>query len=196
MTKALIILCTIMATLCMSAHARTVEEGRSTIERMNSLLQTSLREIVRQVQADSISVHVATHPDADFIRVMAINAMGARVVVARPLANSELFITPVDVSTRYETTDATDSLDRVISVSLTAILTENGKAKALQTQPLKERQRLHRNDALRLQSMQRASTNAQIPPMPTTFWDDVLQPAIFVAAAVTTVVLLFTVRSQ
>ena len=204
MTRVLIVLFTFVLPLSVTAQARLVEEGRSTIERMNTMLQKSITEVIRQVPADSISVRVAPHPDADFIRVMAIDALGARTVITGTSTtvlvgtstDADLFITPVDVSTRYEATDAADSLDRVLSVTLKAVLTENGNTKALHTESLTERERMHRTDALRLQSMQRSSTYAQIPPMTTTFWDDVLQPAIFVAAAVTTVLLLFTVRSQ
>ncbi len=204
MTRVIIVLTIVMLTLGATAQARPIQEGRSTIERMNTLLMKSLADVVQQVSADSISVRVAAHPDAEFIRVMAIEALGARTALARTSTtvlvgtstNADLFITPVDISTRYEATDVADSLDRVISVTLKAVLTENGHTKALQTQSVTERERLHRNDALRLQSMQRSSTYGQIPPMTTTIWDDILQPAIFVAAAVTTVVLLFTVRSQ
>lgn len=207
MTRALIAVMTVMLTFVETAHAQserptiesrrsTIESGRSTVERMNALLEKLLTDIARQVSADSISVRVAVHPDADFIRVLAINALGTRMIMAEKNDNADLFITPVDISTRYEETDDADSLDRVITMTLKAVLTENGIATALQTQNIAERERLHRKDALRLQSEQRASTHGHIPPMTTTIWDDILQPAIFVAAAVTTVVLLFTVRSQ
>lgn len=206
MTRALIVVITAMTTLVAIAHAGVVraeivqagfvEEGRSTIERMNALLQKTLDDIALQVRADSLSIRVAVHPDAEFIRALAINAIGARNVVAEMNPRADLFITPVDVSTRYEETSAADSVDRVISMTLKAVLTENGNAKVLRTEDIVERERLHRKDAIRLQSEQRASTHGPIPPMTTTIWDDILQPAIFVVAAVTTVVLLFTVRSQ
>jgi len=35
-----------------------------------------------------------------------------------------------------------------------------------------------------------------MPARPTSLWSDIVEPVVFVAAAVVTVVLLFTVRSQ
>lgn len=196
MTKALIVVIAVVLTLATSARAWSAVEGASTIERMNTLIQRSLAEVARQVSADSVSIGIATHPDAEFIRVMAIDAFGNRVVSNASATNADVFITPIDISTRYEACEAADSIDRVISATMKAVLTENGTVTPLQTLNVVERERMHRKDAVRLQSTQRMSTHGQIPPMATTIWDDILQPAIFVAAAVTTVVLLFTVRSQ
>ncbi|MDZ4745898.1 MAG: hypothetical protein SGJ05_07830 [bacterium] len=196
MSRALIALFSSALFVSASAQGRVVDERRSTIERMNVMLQESLARIVQQVPTDSISVRVIAHPDAEIIRMMTVNALGTRTVLAGTSAKADLVITPVDVSTRYETTDAVDSVDRVVTVSLQAVMNTYGQERSLRSEKIVERERLHRNDALRLQSGQRSSTTAQIPPVPSTLWDDILQPAIFVAAAVTTVVLLFTVRSQ
>lgn len=173
-----------------------LDTGKTSIERLNGLLDKSLKEIVHQTTVDTLSVHVGEHPDADYIRSLTISELHGHTVVEGTMSRAELLITPLDVSTRYEATEWADSLDRVITVSLKAVVTENGRSKALAVESRVDRERLHRTDALRLQSTQRSSSQAPFPARSTTLWEDILQPAIFVAAAVTTVVLLFTVRSQ
>jgi hypothetical protein len=40
------------------------------------------------------------------------------------------------------------------------------------------------------------ATHGVVPARPTTLWEDIAQPVVFIGAAVITIVLLFTVRSQ
>jgi hypothetical protein len=53
-----------------------------------------------------------------------------------------------------------------------------------------------REDVVLLDSPQHNASHGVVPPRPTTMWEDVAQPVVFIAAAVVTIVLLFTVRSQ
>ena len=53
-----------------------------------------------------------------------------------------------------------------------------------------------RSEALSADSRQHSGSHGQIPPVPTSFWEDIAQPVVFIADAATTILLLFTVRSQ
>jgi hypothetical protein len=84
----------------------------------------------------------------------------------------------------------------VITVQLEASLVTGDIRKPLRVSPRVDSVLCRRDDALATQSDQHSSTHGHLPAAPSSFWDDAAQPLIFVAAAITTVALLFTVRSK
>ena len=105
-------------------------------------------------------------------------------------------VVPSDVSTRYEAIEDSDSIRRIITVDVRANLIGERTMAPAAPGPYTDTVMCTREEAESAQSPQHFATRGEIPPAESSFWDDVLEPVVFVAAAVATVVLLFTVRSQ
>lgn len=184
--------------LAAAAHADSTM--RPTVTVIDEWLRDCMRTMVNSVQpGDTLRIEIAPHPDDAWLRATAVQVAeerGAMVVGEGGMASSKLSIVAVDVRTDYVNTDVADTITRTITVSLRGTLdTPRGGISSVPCS--KQRQEhVHRDVAARLQSDQHASTHAVIPAKPTTFWQDILEPAIFVGAAVITAALLFTVRSQ
>lgn len=154
-------------------------------------------QIIERIPPGSVEVQVSAHPDAawleqEFLQQVVRNdrsivTSGGRSVVRLVFA---------DVSTRYESIEQTDSVRRVVTVDVGATIQQEGSTIVVPSRPLADTVVMLRQDASAAQSTQHTSTHAELPLPERTVWDDVLEPAIFVVAAVATVVLLFTVRSQ
>lgn len=169
-----------------------------TISVVSRFTDRSLSSIVATLAPSStITLSVADHPDARWIEAEAlriVTSAGHSVVTTTAPTDVQLVIK--DLSTRYEAYTETDSIDRVITVAIEAIITTNG-TRTTSTPPI-ERDRVvcTRAEAKAAESTQHRATHAELPPAPSSMWDDIVEPVIFVTAAVATVVLLFTVRSK
>ncbi|CAN5448388.1 hypothetical protein BH10BAC6_BH10BAC6_05220 [soil metagenome] len=191
----------VVLVVCVSARAGTDSTGRSTVVVLDEHLRRCLSEITKSIRAgESVHVVVATHPDSLWIQATASQSVQERggVLVAESggTETSELTITPVDVSTSYANTESADTVIRTITTSLRGTL--DTPQRGISSVPCSSKidEKISREQAERLQSDQHHATRSMLPPRPTTLWQDILEPAIFVGAAVITAVLLFTVRSQ
>ncbi|HYF03131.1 MAG TPA: hypothetical protein VEC36_07135 [Patescibacteria group bacterium] len=89
-----------------------------------------------------------------------------------------------------------DSLMREGQIILSLIINSNTAPIVIPNISFKIRDFIARNDILFLEESQHSFTRAPVPPHETTFWDEYGEPFLFIAAAVITLALLFTVRSQ
>ncbi|NQW31048.1 MAG: hypothetical protein HQ472_11120 [Ignavibacteria bacterium] len=171
----------------------------STTEVVESELKGALGDVFSALgKHKRVMIDVGAHPDARWIEALAINVANEKniEVVERGNVAPTLSVVAGNVSTMYEALLAADSVNRVITVQLEAMLTDAEGRHVIELRKRIDSVRCRRDVALATQSFQHNSTHAEFPPAPTSFWDDAVQPLIFVAAAVTTVVLLFTVRSK
>lgn len=164
---------------------------------LDSLLVEVCVEIANQVPTvDTLLIDVSIHPDAEFVESVLLEALSKRATVfSRTNGNNVLKIIINDMSTRYRLMED-DSVQRVITVSLKGSMELNGVVKPLIITDLLRIDVGNRREAEQADSQQHAASHGHIPDAERTFWDDILEPAIFVAAAATTVILLFTVRSK
>lgn len=150
--------------------------------------------VIAGPSADSIRMRVADHPDALWFESIIFQRCDEQHVPMRIAeADEQGFALVVsDASTTYQPHTHTDSLVREITFD--ASLRHNSTVYRL---PKQIRQDIVAHDqAIAKQSDQHASTKAAVPEKQPSLWDDVLQPVVFIGAAVVTIVLLFTVRSQ
>jgi hypothetical protein len=186
------------ALLCLLLSATTMYAGMppTTTSVINDMVDQSIASIFSSVgKGHAIRVMVSDHPDADWIRSIALTKAAQQ---SDPLSMENVAVRIVirDLSTRYEMMDDADSVRRIITCDMAAIIDENGVERSFVPPTEQDTVLCLRQEALARESRQHKATYGDMPDMPSSFWDDVLEPAIFVAAAVVTVVLLFTVRSQ
>lgn len=145
---------------------------------------------------DSIAIDVDDFADKDWFVSILVDAGRKRGIVLYQVEQGpRIRLGIVESSTRYTAIDK-DSVER--RVLLHVIESAEGRTPTW-TQISTPRERidvLSREQALRLQSTNHASTQGALPPEPSSWWDDILEPVVFVGATVVTAVLLFTVRSQ
>lgn len=163
------------------------------------VVQHALRGIYRTVleHVPTLPSHVSTtnHPDRLWLSQELYEVYPQSTTDDRGRTDTLLLIFG-DVSLRYENTESVDSVRRIIVVDVGARYVADGKTAVLSLAPAIDTVVCSRMDARAAESSQHSCTSAPMPEPPSSFWDTVLEPMIFVAAAVATVVLLFTVRSQ
>lgn len=191
----------LVALSCVQARAGADSTRRSTVSVLEEHLHSCLNEIASGVHSgERVRVVVAPHPDSLWIHIATIQVVNERGGIVESgdggTVARQLTITPVDLSTSYANTEDVDSVLRTITTSLRGTL--DTPQRGISSVPCSSivQERLTREQAERLQSDQHHATRSALPPAPTTMWQDILEPAIFVGAAVITAVLLFTVRSQ
>jgi hypothetical protein len=182
---------------CCYAQAQS---ARFTVDELRRMIGNVATMIAAATPMESSAIHVDVvgHADAAWISAVLSSAMGAGDVAAegsrRALA---LRCTPVDVSTRYEVHEHSDSVIRVVVVNMRAeVVDADGSTRGIPLTEQRTTANLSRSQAVALQSKQYGCTWAELPAPATSFWQDVLEPAVFVGAAVVTTLLFFTVRSQ
>jgi len=173
-------------------------EVTSTIEVVTRSMEGAIDSALRTIPAGSrIQVSVDNHPDARWLESTVMRlATEKRIVIATEQTTSEVSVVVNDLSTKYEAVGSADSIRRVVTTDVSFIVTSGGERRVVQPPAQRDVVTCLRRDALAAESAQHASTHGEMPAEERTLWDDVLEPAIFVVAAVATVVLLFTVRSQ
>ena len=170
------------------------------IDAIDSMVTSLADTIVAKEGGTSFSFSVSPHPDADWIAGIIgrrVQQLDGTVHKTNEPPNPGIHITISDVSTRYSIVEGGDSIIREIIVRLDAYKstpTQSGSVVVLPS--LRRKDVMTRSEALSADSRQHSGSHGQIPPVPTSFWEDIAQPVVFIAAAATTILLLFTVRSQ
>ncbi|MCX6140981.1 MAG: hypothetical protein NTX15_09165 [Candidatus Kapabacteria bacterium] len=190
----------IISLLCIISTAANGQPVANTVDAVDGMIRSLTDSLLARHEGPSFSFSVQPHPDAEWIGGIIGRRCQERGRVTRQLgvdSIADVIISISDVSTRYQLLESSDSVRRVIVVNLNA---RNGSSESaglvLALPSMKQEDMMLREVAISSESMQHRGTHGDIPPMPSSFWDDVAQPAIFIAAAATTVILLFTVRSQ
>ena len=169
------------------------------IDAIDSMVTSLADTIVAKEGGTSFSFSVSPHPDADWIAGIIgrrVQQLDGTVHKTNEPPNPGIHITISDVSTRYSIVEGTDSILRTIIVRLDAYKGASSQSGFIALPTLRREDVITRNEALAADSRQHSGSHGDLPPAPLSFWDDVAQPIVFIAAAATTVLLLFTVRSQ
>lgn len=162
------------------------------VKRQLALIAT----LVPQESAQTpIRIHVNSHPDSAWVYALAEDAVAQRGAVLTSKDNApRLDLTVLDIRTTYSPTEHADSVDRSIVVWLSGTYSATGKRESPEKVVITTR--CSRADAMRTQSLQLQATHGTLPPEQRSILEELVEPVVFVAAAVVTVVLAFTVRSK
>jgi hypothetical protein len=188
------IIVVLAAVLAVAAHAQDVEPTQRVLER---LLVRAGEEICSRAGDSNVRFTVSQHPDAPWIATMLrdpANSRGCLSQIVDSTASAQLVIVCRDVQTTYANAQHQDTVVRSVVVDVAAIQRENGSQ--FHAVRLVDTTHVARTEVPMLDSQQHMATHGVVPARPTTLWEDIAQPVVFIAAAVVTVVLLFTGRSQ
>ena len=169
------------------------------IDAIDSMVTSLADTLVAREGGASFSFSVSPHPDADWIAGIIsrrIQQRGGTVHKTNESEHPGIHVSISDVSTRYNIVESTDSIARKIIVRLDAYGGTSSQSRILALPTLQREDVITRAEAMSGDSRQHSGSHGDMPPVPTSFWDDIAQPIVFIAAAATTVLLLFTVRSQ
>ena len=161
---------------------------------IDSLSFSVCKQLVSRIQKNE-AVHIAAtnHSSQWLIVQNTMRALKENSIAKSDSSGKNLNIGIADCGVRYlvHPTER-DSLLRVSRVELRASFDGNSIEPVIA-----ERQDcISRSDVAFLENPKHEFTSSLIPPAPKSTWDDILEPLVVVAALATTVVLLFTVRSQ
>jgi hypothetical protein len=193
----------IIAVICVVRVHAGVDTLRSeTTPHTVDVIEAAVRELTDTVivragvtAGESASLFVHEHPDASWIRTIVARRMeerGVPVTLAEAPLQADLELTVMDVSTRYAPVTHRDSLERQVVVKLGTTY----KRRAIRLESRTDVRNISRLDAYATQSSQHSATHTTLPDAPSSIWEDALEPLIYIAAAVVTIVLFFTVRTQ
>jgi len=175
-------------------------QGRHVVDEMRRMLDTvaSVVSVTATAWPHPVALHVSGHSDADWIEgVLRSSLTEQRIALDEASTSKKLMVVPVDVAVRYDTHESADSVRRTIAVDVQISLVDtDGVQQMIPVARLQRTENLLRSSARALESRQRTCTWAEMPEAPTSFWDSILEPAVYVGAAVVATVLFFTVRSQ
>ena len=173
--------------------AQSVEPTQRIVERL--LLQAGDSICARAGDA-SVRFAVTNHPDAAWIATSLRDPTAVRQCLSQIVDSSSLAQVTVvcrDVQTSYANAHHPDTVLRSVVVDLAAI---DRASTRTYTVRLLDSAYVARADVALLDTRQHMATHGVVPARPTTLWEDIAQPVVFIGAAVVTIVLLFTVRSQ
>lgn len=195
----LIVLLVVLATQIGTAAS---DSAQGTPPTTIDVIETSVRDMADTlfrsadvVAGDALTISVNAHPDAPWIRAIIAQRFeerGRSTRISDPPNEGGLDVVVMDLSTRYTPMEHRDSVEREIVVRLETTIQKRRVALT----PRTVRHVLSREDAVAQQSMQHSATHAPLPQVQGSFWDELLEPLVYIAAAAVTIVLLFTVRTQ
>lgn len=193
----LLIVLVVIATVELPAQTDSTLTSRHTVDVVESVVRELVDTMIFQsgvTAGSAMEMYVHDHPDAQWIRSIVARRMEERgVPVALGSADrTGLDVVIMDVSTRYHLTPNPDSVEREVIVKLETMY----RQRRLSLAPKSVRTTLGRPEALATQSAQHTGTHAALPEAPSSLWNDVLEPLIYVGAAVVTLLLFYTVRTQ
>ena len=191
MKSLLLVAITVLGTY--SLQAQDVPSSLDVMQGFVRNVADTLR-VIAGPDTDTVRMRVHDHPDALWFESIIMQRCDEQRVPMRITTANEQAVTLVisDASTSFQPHTHPDSLVR--EVVLDASMRRNNNVYKLQKQ-IRQDVVAHEQAAAK-QSDQHASTKAVVPEKQPSLWDDVLQPIVFIGAAVVTLVLLFTVRSQ
>lgn len=184
--------------LCFNPIFVTGQTLQSTTTVVEQSLTSAATELVAPFsKGEVVQITVEEHPDARWIEsVILREAQGKGLDVRNTDADASLIVVPTNVSTIYELVPESDFVLRIVTVELSAIVSRGNTKHNIVSTPIRDSTTCFRQDAIAAESHQHRSTHGELPLPESSLWDDALEPVIFIGAAVATVVLLFTVRSQ
>lgn len=190
-------LCAVLAALVTAAATVHAQLAEPTLRVMERLLRSAGDEICAGAGDSAARFTVSNHPDAAWIATQLLDPSSRRQCLSQIVDSSSLAqITVVcrDVQTTYTNSAHPDTVIRSIIVDLAAI--ERSASNRFHAVRKTDTILVARTDVATLDSRQHMASHGSLPQRPTSMWEEIAQPVVFIAAAVITVVLLFTVRSQ
>lgn len=154
---------------------------------LTEMLDSAAQQLAQELLHEPCTIVVTGHPDSLWIQAVIAGKNNSGDQVVR--------VVPVDVSVRYVPAESADSVERICTVVL-AVDVQSGSPKKTTLTPRLQKKIVARKQIEWLNDAQHLATNPVEPPKPRSIWDDILEPVVFVAAAIVTVGLFFTVRSQ
>lgn len=111
---------------------------------------------------------------------------------------NEFNLEVLNYNIRYEIYEPNkDSLTRIIELQISAyIKNETGNYISIKIPNYYFCDVVSRDDIEIIESRHSDLTKAKVPPIPTTFFEEVTEPLIIISGAIITIILLFTVRSS
>ncbi|MBC8125176.1 MAG: hypothetical protein H7X70_05535 [Candidatus Kapabacteria bacterium] len=185
--------------LCLLPLAAVAQHSPMAIDAIDSMVTSLADTLVAREGGTSFSFSISPHPDADWIAGIIsrrVLLLGGTVHKTNESEHPGIHIAISDVSTRYNIVESTDSIVRTIIVRLDAYKGSSSQSGFVALPTLRRQDVITRSEALVGDSRQHTGSHGDVPLVPSSFWDDIAQPVVFIAAAATTVLLLFTVRSQ
>jgi hypothetical protein len=191
----LIVLCGI-SLFCVQVSAQQNVEYAAADVMKSMVASVADRSFSLLTPGDSVAIDVDDIPDKEwFITILVAEARKKNVVLYASENGPRIRIGIVEASTRY-TALGKDSVERRIVLDVVEQAVDRPPTWTQTSTPRERIDIVSREQAIRLQSTSHFSTQGALPPVPTSWWDDILEPVVFVGATVVTAVLLFTVRSQ
>ncbi len=165
----------------------------SNFDLLDSLSKNCAQSVAEQVPAQSnIKLSVSDHAARWIVYQHLLRALNERHVTVSDTASTLLDVGIVDCAVRYALCNDRDSLRRTLNVELRATL---GKQELSSVH--RSLQDVFARSELNLIEVPRYEFSSSIAPtQPRSMWDDILNPLIVLGAMATTVILLFSVRSQ
>ena len=188
------------------ANCSELQKPKTNFELIDSLAKISAKNIcdyIKSYKIDSIILNVPVQAEGVFLKNKIIEAAQKVNIFCFDFDNSNFRNLPrLDIiinsfGVNYNIIpEVSDSLTRNISVLLTGTLI--CKSKELSAAPLiefKYTDIIDRNDILGISNPDYPYTQSNVPPPEKSFFQDILEPIIFISTGIITVILFFTVRS-
>lgn len=165
----------------------------SLANRTAQLIVPALRNSI----ADSVTIAISPHQADYLIKDALFNKLGSGIIISEH-ARNKCSVSILDLSIKYSNNqNSTDSLIREAACSVnSSITTANGRILPLPEIRFKFRDTIARSSVGTLENTSLPFTQSQIPPLESSFWDEIAEPVIYVSSAALTVFLLFSVRSN
>lgn len=176
---------------------------------LDSLCTVSVEAILREVKPkhkfihDSLSTRLSVKPD-DRAGLLLVSALQLKAKeyglhLKNSTDSNSNFLMIIHKAGAYYTLlpTSSDSIVRTLSVQLRGWY----KSEMIDHKPMVYADTIKRGSITYLEQIPGGRQFnpfifGEVPPVPKTFWDDILEPLVVVVALATTITLLFTVRSQ
>ncbi len=188
-----IVIIILLCTLCCAVRAWTASPTNFQIQ--DSLLKLAAQQVRTQlaaVRSPALRLRCSDHPARWLVEQQLRSALGEASLVTSDSSSGFLDVGIADVAVRYASVPDRDSLLRTIHVELRCA----AAGRQLSDISLQRSDLVARSDQSLLENPGYAFCSAPLPAVQRSTWDDILEPVVVLAALATTVIVLFSVRSQ
>lgn len=169
------------------------------IELLDSLAQQAVTKIVpalQGLQSDSLAIRIAGHEASYLISDKMVTAL-ADTYILNDRALTVCSLSLIDFGVHYTQSSNADSLIREVCLKGSGtVRTKSSDIRAVPSLQICVKDTIARSSIANVEHASLPYTQAPIPPMPSSFWQEIAEPIIFVSGAALTVFLLFSLRSN
>ena len=189
----------LLIALCFLLLSMQCVAQQKNIDLLDSLAQQAVTKIVPGLQAlrsDSLAIRIAGHEASYLISDKMVTAL-ADTYILNDRALTVCSLSLIDFGVHYTQTSNADSLIREVCLKGSGtVRTKTSDIHALPALQMFVRDTIARSSIAGIENASLPYTQAPIPPMPSSFWQEIAEPIIFVSGAALTVFLLFSLRSN